>query len=117
MHRIFLAGHDSAQRKWCRLHLEAQGLVVATFDNVRPALEAARLELPDLLVISVDVPGGGAYALAAALRSNVRTALIPILFLVPNGDPEAFASAICIEPQGVVTMPTTRAALLDAVQL
>jgi DNA-binding NarL/FixJ family response regulator len=57
----------------------------------------------------------GAFAMAASIRSNVRTALIPILFLVPAHDSAAFAHAISIEPQGVVTKPLARAALLEAV--
>ena len=115
MQTVVLIEHDPALREWCRLHLESKGLKVSAFDDTPHALEAARLEPPDLLIVAGDLPAGGAFAMAASIRSNVRTALIPILFLVPTHDPAAFAHAISIEPQGVVTKPLTRAALLESV--
>jgi class 3 adenylate cyclase/CheY-like chemotaxis protein len=115
MQRVVLVEHDPSLREWCRLHLESQRLTVSAFDEGRHALEAARLEPPDLLVIAADLPDGGAFAMAASIRSNVRTAAIPILFLVPAHDAAAFTHAISIEPQGVITKPLARAALLESV--
>ena len=115
MPRIFLVETDPTLREWCRLHLEAQHLTALAFDDVRPALEALRSDPADLLVLATDLPSSGAFALAAAVRSNVRTALMPILFMVPRQDAEAFAHALSIEPQGVISKPITRAALLEAV--
>ncbi len=115
MQRVVLVEHDPTLREWCRLHLESQRLTVSAFDDVRHALEAARLEPPDLLIVAADLPAGGAFAMAASIRSNVRTALIPMLFLVPANDSAGFANAISIEPQGVVTKPLTRAVLLESV--
>ena len=115
MQRVVLVEHDPALREWCRLHLESQRLTVSAFDDIHHALEAARLEPPDLLIVAADLPAGGAFAMAASIRSNVRTVLIPILFLVPSHDSSTFAHAISIEAQGVVTKPLTRAVLLEAV--
>jgi len=115
MQRIVLVERDPALRDWCRLHLESQRLAVSAFEDARPALEAARQDPPDLLIIAADLPAGGAFAMAASIRSNVRTALTPILFLVPGHDSHTFAHAISIEPQGVVTKPLSRAVLLEAV--
>src|SRR5262245_3855093 len=115
MQRIVLVERDPALRDWCRLHLESQRLAVSAFEDARPALEAARLDPPELLIIAADLPAGGAFAMAASIRSNVRTALTPILFLVPAQDAHTFAHAISIEPQGVVTKPLSRAVLLEAV--
>ncbi|HTS53572.1 MAG TPA: protein kinase [Burkholderiales bacterium] len=115
MQRVILVEPEPALREWCRLHLESQRIAVSAFDDVRHALEAARMEPPDLLILAADLPGGGAFAMAATIRSNVRTALIPILFLVPTHDPGAFAHALSIEPQGVVTKPLSRAMLLESV--
>ena len=115
MSRVLLVEADPTLREWCRLHLEAQHLTALAFDDVRPALETMRSDPADLLVLATDLPSNGAFALAAAVRSNVRTALMPILFMVPRQDAEALAHALAIEPQGVISKPITRAALLDAV--
>jgi class 3 adenylate cyclase/tRNA A-37 threonylcarbamoyl transferase component Bud32 len=115
MKRILLVERDPTLRKWFRLHLTARGFTVVAFDDGRRALEAAQRELPDLLLIATDLPANEAFALAAGLRSNVRTSLIPILFMVPANDPVALAQAASIEPQGVVKKPLTHAVLLESV--
>src|SRR5262245_60576259 len=115
MARVVLVEPDPALREWCRLHLESERLTVLVFDEVRAALEAARLEPPDLLIVATDAHSGGAFALVAAIRSSLRTALIPILFLVPSHDAEALAHALAIEPKGAVTKPLTRPVLLKFV--
>ena len=100
MHRVVLVEPDPALRRWCCLHLESQQLSVLAFDDVRSALEAARIEPPDLLMVATDMHAAGAFALAATIRSSLRTALIPILFLVPSHDAEALAHAPLDRAQG-----------------
>ena len=115
MQRILLVEGDPTLREWFRLHLSAQGFLVSAFDGYRRALEAARMEPPDLLILATDAQASGAFALVAAVRSDVRGALVPFLFLVPSHDAEALAQAMSIEPQGVVTKPVASAALMKAV--
>src|SRR5882672_3826654 len=115
MQRVVLVEHDSALREWCRLHLESQRFTVSAFEDARHALEAARREPPDLMIVAADLPGGAAFAMAASLRSDARTATTPMLFVVPAHDSAAFAHAISIEPRGVVAKPLTRAVLLESV--
>jgi class 3 adenylate cyclase len=107
---------DPALREWCRLHLEAQKLAVWGFGEVRPALQAARLDPPDLVIVATDLAGGGAFALVAAMRSSLRTALVPVLFLVPSHDAQAQAFALSIEPDWIVTKPISRDVLLKAIE-
>lgn len=115
MQRVVLVEYDPTLREWCRLHLESQQYTVLAFDDVRPALESIRLDPPELVVVATDLPAAGAFAVAAAIRSNLRTAVIPLLFLVSTHDSAAFVHAISIEPHGVITKPLTRAILLEAV--
>lgn len=115
MQRVMLLEPDAALREWCRLHLEAQKLVVLGFDDAGAALQALRLDPPDLVLVATDMPAGGAFALVAALRSSLRTALIPVLFLVPSQDAQAQAFALSIEPDSMVTKPCSREILLRAV--
>jgi len=115
MQRVVLVEADPALREWCRLHLESRELMVLGFDDVRAALQAVRLDPPDLVIVATDLQGAGAFALVAAIRSSLRTALIPILFLVPSHDAEAHAHALSIEPSGIVTKPVTRDVLLKVV--
>ncbi len=115
MQSILLVEPDATLRAWFQQHLSTQGLVVADFDDGARALEAAQLAPPDLMLVATDLPASGAFALAAGIRSNLRTARIPILFVVPENDHIALAQAISIEPQGVITKPLTHMVLLESV--
>ena len=118
MQKIILVEPDTVLREWCRLHLESERFYVSAFEDVHLALEAVRHQLPDLLlIIATDLHAGAAFALAAAVRSSVHTALVPILFLVPSNDAEAFAHAVSIEPQGAISKPVTRSVLLSTVAM
>lgn len=116
MHKVLLVEQDPTLREWVRMHLSStHGLAVAALDDSRRGLEAVRLHQPDLLIVSADLPGHGAFALAAAMRSNVQTALVPMLFLVASNDAETLARCMAIEPEGVLAKPLSRNVLLEAV--
>ena len=116
MPRIFLVEQDASLREWCRQHLGTAGIAVAPFDDGQRALEALRGEPPDLFLIDSEIGGLGAFALAAAIRSNVRCAHVPLVFLVPSQDPAKLAQALAIEPGGALTKPLTRDVLLESVR-
>jgi len=116
MPRIFLVEQDGSLREWCRQHLGTAGISVAPFDDGQRALEALRGEPPDLFLIDSEIGGLGAFALAAAIRSNVRCAHVPLIFLVPAHDPATLAQALAIEPGGALTKPLTRELLLETVR-
>jgi CheY-like chemotaxis protein len=114
MPRILLIEQDPRFREWCRLHLNTAGFSVTALDDGRRALEALRGEPPDLIVLATNLSGMNAFALAAAIRSSVRSALVPIVFLVPAQDARALAEALSVEPEGVLTKPCTRELLLES---
>jgi CheY-like chemotaxis protein len=116
MPRLFLVEQDPSLREWCRLHLGTAGISVTPFDDAQRALEALRGEPPDLFLIDTETAGLGAFALAAAIRSNVRSAHVPLIFLVPGNDPEQLAQSLAIEPGGALTKPLSRELLLETVR-
>ena len=71
MPKVFLIEQDPSLREWCRLHLGTEGFAVVPFDDARRALEALRVEPPELVMIATNIMGMSAFALAAAIRSNV----------------------------------------------
>src|SRR5262245_41603917 len=115
MSKVLLVEKDPTLREWSRMHLSTLGLTVTVLDDGRQALEAVRHDPPDLLIVSADLPQQGAFALVAALRSNLQTALVPILFVVPAYDAELLAQCVSIDPEGVITKPLSRNVLLEAV--
>jgi CheY-like chemotaxis protein len=105
---------DRALREWCRLHLAAKDLTVMAFADARQALEAARRQPPDLLIVAADLPEGQAFALANAVRSYDTHGSTPILFLIPGADTVAKARAGSFDQAGAITKPFKPDVLLAA---
>src|SRR5262245_16711393 len=115
MPRIILIERDIRLRDWCRLHLEAANFDVTAFEDGRRGYDAAIRERPDIVIIDVDAATMNGFAIAAALRSNGRTALIPLLLTCDGQRSDLLAQAQAIEPHGVITKPFTHATLLEAI--
>jgi PleD family two-component response regulator len=52
------------------------------------ALEMCRQKMPDLVLLDVMLPDMDGYAICQALRTNLRTSHIPIIFLTAKGEKE-----------------------------
>jgi class 3 adenylate cyclase len=117
MANILLVDADAQLREWCRMHLSTQGHTVKALQDARQVYEVLRGDsMPDLALISTSLDAGSAWALTAAIRSNVRTSATPILFMVPEGDQAALAQAGAIDADGILVKPFGRPALIEAVE-
>jgi DNA-binding NarL/FixJ family response regulator len=68
--------------------LREEGYDVATARSGSDALVHINASIPDLVVSDIRMPGMDGHQLARALRSNPRTALIPIVFLTAKDERE-----------------------------
>jgi DNA-binding NarL/FixJ family response regulator len=68
--------------------LREEGYDVATARSGSDALVQINASIPDLVVSDIRMPGMDGHQLARALRSNPRTALIPIVFLTARDERE-----------------------------
>lgn len=66
--------------------LRTENYKVTTARNGTDALASIIEQLPDLVVSDICMPGMDGYTLARSLRTNPRTALIPIIFLTSRGE-------------------------------
>jgi DNA-binding response OmpR family regulator len=87
------------------LRLKTAGYdVVAAMDGAG-ALMTAVTEQPDLVLLDIGLPLGDGHVVAARLRSNPKTAHIPILFLSARNAPEDLGSARKSGAVGFITKP------------
>jgi two-component system cell cycle response regulator len=75
------------------------------------AVDACGLATPDVIVVSLSLPDGGAFALFRTLRANLRTKFTPIIALVVKTDSAGQAQAQEMGFTAVVTKP------IDVVEL
>jgi class 3 adenylate cyclase len=115
MASLVLVEQQAALRAWCQLHLESAGHHVVCLENSRQVLDSMLRQQPDLVLVDIDEDGVDGLALAAAMRSNTRTARLPLIFICGPNHPDRAAQAAAIEPTGLLMKPLTRTALLGSV--
>ncbi|HET8585173.1 MAG TPA: response regulator [Gaiellaceae bacterium] len=73
-------------RLLCRVNLEAEGMEVLEAGDGQTGLDAAKRELPDVVLLDVMMPGLDGWRVAEQLLDSDATASIPIVFLTARAE-------------------------------
>jgi DNA-binding response OmpR family regulator len=73
-------------RLLCRVNLSASGIDVLEAENGTKALELARRERPDLVLLDVMMPDVDGWTVARELAEDDRTREIPVVFLTARAE-------------------------------
>ena len=73
-------------RLLCRVNLEAEGMRVLEASDGPGGLDAARSEVPDVILLDVMMPGLNGWQVAEELLDDERTQRIPIVFLTARAE-------------------------------
>ncbi len=117
--RILIADDRPSSRELLRLVLERSGYDVIEAADGQQALERARTENPDLILLDLQMPGLDGYGVLAALRGETRFQNLPVLALTASamrGDREKIMAAgftdYLAKPAGPETVRETVARFL-----
>jgi DNA-binding NarL/FixJ family response regulator len=86
--RLLLVDDEAKLLRAVAVTLREEGYEVTTARSGAEALVRINEGVPDLIVSDIRMPGMDGFKLARALRSNPRTALIPIIFLTAKDQRE-----------------------------
>lgn len=100
----------------CRLNLEAADYQVIEAPDGRTALELARREKPDLVVLDVMMPGLDGWEVLASLRADSETAELPVVLLTGRSHERDQLRGWQAGASGYVIKPFDPEDLLDAVE-
>jgi len=78
---VLVVDDESAIRLVCRVNLRSAGFETLEAGDGEAAIELARTERPDLILLDVMLPGLDGWEVAARLREIPETRTIPIVFL------------------------------------
>ena len=103
---------DDAMENIQLLHqaLQEEHDVLFALDGER-ALELARHQLPDLILLDAIMPGLDGYAVCAALRANPATADIPVIFITALNTPEDETRALEAGASDFISKPVNTAVM------
>lgn len=113
--RVLVVDDDPAIRLLCAANLALEGLVVVEAADGRLALEHACNDCPDLIVTDVTMPGLDGFQLAEALRGDIRTSRVPVIFLTGELALGNAARARKLGALAYLTKPFDPAALVSLV--
>jgi DNA-binding response OmpR family regulator len=83
---VLVVDDERSIRMLCRVNLSASGLDVLEAENGMAALELARRERPDLVLLDVMMPDVDGWTVARELAGDERTREIPIVFLTARAE-------------------------------
>jgi DNA-binding NarL/FixJ family response regulator len=84
--RILVVDDEAKLLRAVAVTLREEGYEVTTARSGAEALVRINEAIPDLIISDIRMPGMDGHQLARSLRSNARTALIPIIFLTAKDE-------------------------------
>ena len=96
--------------------LERAGFEVLVESDGREALQAARANVPDVLILDVMLPGLDGYEILRQLKSDDNTSALPVLMLTAKGQREDRETALKCGADLFITKPFSNAEIVEAVQ-
>ncbi|GIJ47853.1 histidine kinase [Virgisporangium aliadipatigenens] len=114
--RILVADDNADMRSYLARLLRSAGHRVTVVPDGQAALEAARADVPDLVVSDVMMPRLDGLQLVAALRGDTRTAGTPVLLLSARAGQEASIEGLEAGADDYLFKPFSAAELLARVR-
>lgn len=114
MTRILAADDDPGTREFYKAVLSDEGFEVEAAEDASAALRRCETAPPDLLILDVDMPGGGGKRVFGAIHLLSRKGL-PIIFI--TGFPHSVWDFPMTHPNiGVLAKPASSAAILSEIR-
>lgn len=117
MKKILIAEDHVQVRENIAELLGLAGYQSITAADGREAVEKAISNAPDLILCDVMMPQLDGYGVIKILRSNPRTASIPVIFLTARSAQEDLRKGMSLGAADYITKPFDNAELLQAIEL
>lgn len=96
--------------------LEAANYEVHGAEAGEPGVVMAKDEVPDLILLDLQMPGMGGYQVCRLLRQGGQTARIPIVMLTASDDPALNRKAYAAGAHACIPKPFRREALIAVIE-
>ena len=114
--RVLIADDNTDMREYLSRLLSSTGYAVEAVTDGQHALERIRADVPDLVVSDVMMPRIDGLALVAALRTDPRTAAVPVVLLSARAGQEASIEGLQAGADDYLVKPFAAAELLARVR-
>lgn len=115
-HTVLIVDDEPMTRKLLRLMLTRADYQVIEAADGREALDMVANYNPDAVLLDVMMPGMNGYAVCMRLRSQEKTAQLPIIMLSARGDNEGMRQALEVGATQFMNKPITPMVLIEQLQ-
>jgi CheY-like chemotaxis protein len=112
---IYLVDDDSTILRLLALSLKKADYKVSQFLRATEALEALKVEMPDLIVSDIMMPEMNGIEFCKHVRRLPNTEILPMVFLSGSNDPETVEKAFHVGIDEFVVKPPERRKFLDLI--
>jgi type IV pilus assembly protein PilB len=109
-YKALVVDDNAALRDIVRLTLERSGLglTVVTAEDGKQALDMVAIERPDIVLLDLQMPEIDGIEVCRRLRSDVRTAFVPVLMLTAQTGEESVSQAFAAGTDDYIVKPFRR---------
>jgi two-component system phosphate regulon response regulator PhoB len=99
-----------------KYNLAKNGFQVACVATGEEAIRTAKAESPDLVLLDLMLPGADGFSVTRALKSEAKTAHIPIVFLSARGEEADIVAGLELGAEDYITKPFSPRVLVARVK-
>jgi DNA-binding response OmpR family regulator len=114
--RVLVVDDEQTIRMLCRINLELSGFDVIEAEDGRAALDTARSERPNLILLDLMMPAPDGWQVAEELLDDEDTSAIPIIFVTARNTLRDKARAFGIGAVDYIVKPFDPVALSSIVE-
>lgn len=113
---VLIIDDEERNRRLLEVFLKADGYAVLGAPDGEEGLRAARTELPDAILVDLMMPGCDGFEVVRALKSDSRTAAIPLLIVSSLDDAASRARTRAAGAEELIPKPVDRWQLAEALR-
>jgi len=113
---ILVAEDDDTILELIRYNLEKEGFRVSCYTSGEKALFAAGIEVPDLVLLDILLPGIDGIQVCRLLRSEEKTRHVPIIMVTAKGEEQDIVEGLEIGADDYIIKPFSPRVMLARVQ-
>ena len=114
--RILIIDDDLEFADVLRMHLSAAGYVAEVAEDAVEGGKALLARAPALVLCDINLPYLSGLELMSLMRSDARSASIPVVFVSGRTDGDTMARAVELGAADFLAKPVTREQLLESVE-